>query len=149
MESGGLTKLLVLYITHHLVYLCRQHPITGAYHRSLINNAQNEDVYTNQVQMSMSIVPMQQVWPERSQNASDKQQTMEANLVDGLHIKSTGSHEVPHHGQVTKIGCQVQGCVPIIIRVKEVALHLGGKVLSNRKMAFHGTQEKGIVSSLH
>ena len=76
MESGGLTKLLVLYITHNLVYLCRQHPITGAYHRSLINNAQNEDVYTNQVQMSMSIVPMQQVWPERSQNASDKQQTM-------------------------------------------------------------------------
>ena len=27
-------------------------------------------------QMSMSTVSMQQVWPERSQNASDKQQTM-------------------------------------------------------------------------
>ena len=27
-------------------------------------------------QMSMSTVPMQQVWSERSQNASDKQQTM-------------------------------------------------------------------------
>ena len=26
MESGGLTKLLVVHITHHLVYLCRQHP---------------------------------------------------------------------------------------------------------------------------
>ena len=98
MQSGGLTKLLVVYITHHLVYLCRQHPITGAYHRSLINNTQNEDIYTTQVQMSMSTVPMQQVWPERSQSASDMQQTMEANLVNGLHIKSTGSHEVLHHG---------------------------------------------------
>ena len=149
MQSGGLTNLLVVYITHHLVYLCRQHPITGAYHRSLINNTQNEDIYTTQVQMSMSTVPMQQVWPERSQSASDKQQTMEANLVDGLHIKSTGSREVLHYRQVTKIGCHVQGCVPIIIRVKEVALHLGSKILSNRKMAFNGTQEKGIASSLH
>ena len=52
-------------------------------------------------QMSMSTVPMRQVWPERSQNASDKQQTMEANLVNGLHIKSTGSDQVLHHGQVT------------------------------------------------
>ena len=67
MQSGGLTNLLVVYIAHHLVYLCRHHPITGAYHRSLINNAQNEDVYTTQAEMSMSIVPMQQVWPERSQ----------------------------------------------------------------------------------
>ena len=92
-----------------------------------------------QVQMSMSTVPMQQVWLERSQNASDKQQTMEANLINGLHIKSTGSHEVLHHGEMTKIGCPVQGCVPIIIRVKEVVLHLGSKVLSNRKMAANGT----------
>ena len=76
MQSGGLTNLLVVYRTHHLVYLCRQHPITGAHHRSLINNRQNEDIYTTQVQMSMSTVPMQQVWPERSQSASDKQQTM-------------------------------------------------------------------------
>ena len=96
----------------------------------------------------MSTVPMQQVCPERAQNASDKQQTMQANLVNGLHIKSTGSHEVLHHGQLTKIGCKVQGCVSVIIRVKEVVLHLGGKVLSNGKMAFHGTQEKGISSSL-
>ena len=57
MQSGGLIKCLVVYITHHLVYLCRQHPITGAYHRSLINNTQNEDIYTTQVQMSMSTVP--------------------------------------------------------------------------------------------
>ena len=102
-----------------------------------------------QPQMSMSTAPMQQVWPERSQNASDKQQTMEANLVNGLHIKSTGFHEVLHHGQVTLFGCPVQGCVAIIIAVKEVAPHLGGKVLSNRKMAAPSTQEKGIASSLH
>ena len=76
MQSGGLTNLLVVYITHHLVYLCRKHPITGAYHRGLINNIQNEDIHTTQVQTYMSIVPMQQVWPERSQNASDKHQTM-------------------------------------------------------------------------
>ena len=124
-------------------------PYQESYHRSLINYAQNEDVYTTQVQMSMSTVPMQQVWPEKSQSASDKQQTMEANLGNGLHIKSTGFHKVLHHGQLTKIGCQVQGCVPIIIRVKEVALHLGSKILSNRKMATNGTQEKGIASSLH
>ena len=99
--------------------------------------------------MSLSTVPMQQLWPERSQNASDKQQTMEANLVNGLHIKSTGSHEVLHHGQLTLLGCPVQGCVSSIIRVKNVALHLGGKVLSNRKMAANGTQVKGIASSLH
>ena len=148
MDSGG-TGTSTSSVPHQLVYLCRQHPITGAYHRSLINNAQNEDVYTTQVQMSMSTVPMQQVWPERSQNASDKQQTMEANLVNGLHIKSTGPHEVLHHGQLTLLGCPVQGCVSSIIRVKEVALHLGGKVLSNRKMATNGTQVKGIASSLH
>ena len=88
------------------------------------------------------------VFREGTKHTSDKQQTMQANLVSGLHIKSTGSHEVLHHGQLTKIGCKVQGCVPVIIRVKEVALHLGGKVLSNGKMAFHGTQEKGISSSL-
>ena len=99
--------------------------------------------------MSMSTVYTQQVWPERSQNASDKQQIMYANLGNGLHIKSTGSHEVLHHAQMTKIGCYVQGCVPIIIRVKEVALHFGSKILSNRKMATNGTQEKGIASSLH
>ena len=148
MDSGG-TGTSTSSVTHQLVYLCRQHSITGAYHRSLINNTQNEGVYTTQVQMSVSTVPMQQVWPQRSQSASHKQKTIEANLVDGLHIISTGSHEVLHHRQVTKIGCHVQGCVPIIIRVKEVAPHLGSKVLSNRKMAFHGTQEKGIVSSLH
>ena len=75
-------------------------------------------------------------------------QTMQANLVNGLYIKSTGSHEVLHHGQVTKIGCKVQGCVSVLIRVKEVALHFGGKVLSNGKMAFHDTQVKGISSAL-
>ena len=74
---------------------------------------------------------------------------MLANLVPCFHIKSTGPHEVLHHGQLTRFGCPVQGCVSNIIRVIEVALHLGGKVLSNRKMAAHGTQEKGIASSLH
>ena len=148
MDSGG-TGTSTSRVPHQLVYLCRQHPITGAYHRSLINNTQNEDIYTTQVQMSMSTVPMQQVWPERSQSASDKQQTMESNLVNGFHIKSTGSHKVLHHGQLTLLGCPVQGCVSSIIRVKEVALHLGGKVLSNRKMAALSTQEKGIASSLH
>ena len=93
-------------------------------------------------------MPTQQVCPERAQNASDKQQTMQANLVSGLHIQSTGSHEVLHHGQVTKIGCKVQGWVSVIIRVKEVALHLGAKVLSNGKMAFNCTQVKGISSAL-
>ena len=75
MDSGG-TGISTSSVTHQLVYLCRQHPITGAYHRSLINVTQNEGVYTTQVQMSMSTVLMQHVWPERSQNASDKQQTM-------------------------------------------------------------------------
>ena len=108
----------------------------------------NKEVYTTQVHMSMSTVPMLQVWPERAQNATDKQQTMQANLVNGLHIKSTGSHEVLHYGQLTKIGCKVQGCVSVIIRIKEVALHLGDKVLSNGKMAALSTQEKGILPSL-
>ena len=74
---------------------------------------------------------------------------MLANLVPCFQITSTGSHEVLHHGQLTLLGCPVQGCISIIIRVKEVALHLGGKVLSNHKMAAHGTQEEGIASSLH
>ena len=115
---------------------------------SHINDTHNKEVYTTQVQVSMSTVPMQQVCPERAQNASDKQQTMQANLVNGLRIKSTGSHEVFHHGQLTIIDCKVQGCGSVIIRVKEVALHLGGKVLSNSKMATHGTQENSISSSL-
>ena len=74
MDSGG-TGISTSSVPHQLVYLCRQHPITyqESYHRSLINNTQNEDVYTIQVQMSMSTVPMQQVRSERSQNASDKQ----------------------------------------------------------------------------
>ena len=96
----------------------------------------------------MSTVPMQRVCPERVQNTSDKQQTMQTNLAPCFHIKSTGSHEVLHHGQLTLVGCPVQGCVSSNIRVKEVALYLGCKVLSNGKMAFHGTQEKGISSSL-
>ena len=81
--------------------------------------------------------------------ASDKQYIMQANLIPCFHIKSTGSHEVLHHGQLALLGCPVQGCVSIIIRVKEVALHFWGKVLSNSKMATHGTQVKGIASSLH
>ena len=56
MESGGLTYLLVVY--HISWEVCAD---TILYHRSLINNAQNEGVYTTQVQMSMSTVPMQQV----------------------------------------------------------------------------------------
>ena len=71
MESSGLTYLLVVY--HISWEICAD---TILYHRGLINKAQNEGVYTTQVQMSMSTVPMQQVWLERSQNASDKQQTM-------------------------------------------------------------------------
>ena len=69
----GRTHLLV---PHKLVYLCRQLPTIGVLPQEFFNNAQNEDVYTTQVQTSMSTVPMQQVWPERLQNASDKQQTM-------------------------------------------------------------------------
>ena len=79
--------------------------------------------------------------------ASDKQQM--ANLVDGLNIKSTGSHKVLHHGQPTLLGGPVQRCVSIIIRIKEVVLHLGGKVLSNYQMATNSTFIKGIESSLH
>ena len=74
---------------------------------------------------------------------------MLANLVPCFHIKSTGPHEVLHYGQLTLLGCPVQGCMSIIIRVKEVALHLGGKVLSNHKMATNGTCIKGIEPSLH
>ena len=141
----GLTYLLVVY---HIksCNMCRQHYKIGLT-LSHSNDTQTKEVYTTQVQVSMSTVPLQQVCPERAQN-TENQQTMQANLVNGLHIKSTGCHEVLHHGQLTKIGCKVQGCVSIIIRVKEVAHHLGGKVLSNSKMAAHGTQEKGISSSL-
>ena len=139
----GLTYLLVVYhINSCTYYMCRQQKCIH------INDTHTKEVYTTQVQVSMSTVPMQQVCPERAQNASDKQPTMQANLVNGLHIKSTGSHEVLHHGQLPIIGCKVQGCGSVIIRVKEVALHLGGKVLGNGKMAFSGTQEKGISSSL-
>ena len=77
MESGGLTYLYASIVYHINWCTCTDSiPYQESYHRSLINNAQNEGVYTTQVQMSMSTVPMQQVWPERSQNASDKQQTM-------------------------------------------------------------------------
>ena len=87
-----LTYLLVVY--HIKSYnMCRQHYKTGLTLRHS-NNAQSKEAYTTQV--SISTVPMQQVCPERTQNASDKQQTMQANLVNGLHIKSTGSHEVLH-----------------------------------------------------
>ena len=118
----GLTYLLVVYHINWCAYICRQHYKTVV---TLICTHNKED-YITQVQVSMSTLPMQQVCPERAQNASDKQQTMQANLANGLQIKSTGSHEVLHHGQLTKIGCKVQGCVSVIIRVKEVALHLGG-----------------------
>ena len=150
MESDG-TDISTSSVPHQLMYIkyvynirimCRQQK------SSHINDTHNKEVYTTQVQVSMSTVPMQQVCPERALNASDKQQTMQANLVNGLHVKSTGSHEVLNHGQLTKTGCKVQGCVSIIIRVKEVALHLGGKVLSNGNMAALSTQEKGISSSL-
>ena len=74
---------------------------------------------------------------------------MHANLVNDLHIKSVWSHEVLHHEQLALLGCPVQSCVSIIIQVKEVAIHFRGKVLSNSKMAAHGTQVKGIASPLH
>ena len=76
MESSGLHDRSTSSVLHQLCICADNIPLQESYHRSLINNAQNEDVYTTQVQMSMSTVPMQQVWPERSQNASDKQQTM-------------------------------------------------------------------------
>ena len=96
------TDISTSSVPHQLVHV---HTLQN---RSHINDdTQNKKVYTTQVQVSMSTVPMQQVCPERSQNASDKQQRMQANLVNGLHIKSTGSHEVLHHEHLTKIGCQV------------------------------------------
>ena len=87
--------------------MCRQQ-----YEKVTLSHTHNSDthikeVYTTQVQVSMSTVPMQQVCPERAQNASDKQQTMQANLVNGLHIQCTGSHEVLHHGQLTLLSCPV------------------------------------------
>ena len=75
MESSG-TDTSTSSVPHQLVYMCTQHPITGVLSQELINNTQNEDVCTAQVQMSMSIVPTQQVWPESSQNAEDKQHIM-------------------------------------------------------------------------
>ena len=94
MESDG-TDISTSSVPHEPVYIptymCRQEK------SSHISDTHNKEVYTTQVQVSMSTVPMQQVCPERAQNASDKQQTMQANLVNGLHIKSTGSHEVLHH----------------------------------------------------
>ena len=65
MESSG-TDTSTSSVPHQLVYMSQE----------LINNTQNEDVCTAEVQMSMSIVPTQQVWPESSQNAEDKQHIM-------------------------------------------------------------------------
>ena len=76
MESSGLHNTSISSVPHQLVYLCRQHPTIGVLPRKSFNNAQNEDANRTLVQMSMSTVPMQQVGPERSQNASDKQQTI-------------------------------------------------------------------------
>ena len=57
-----------VYNTSSGVLVQTASPYQESYHRSvIINNTQNEGVYTTQVQMSMSTVPMQQVWPERSQ----------------------------------------------------------------------------------
>ena len=65
MESGGLTYLYVSIVYHINWCTCAyiQHPIPGVLPQESFNNAQNEGVYTTQVQMSMSTVPMQQVWP--------------------------------------------------------------------------------------
>ena len=81
-------RLTYLLIVYHMninwcMYMCRQQE------SSHINDTHNKVVYTTQVQVSMSTVPMQQVCPERVQNALDKQQTMQANLVNSLNIKST------------------------------------------------------------
>ena len=76
VEQRNLLGRTHLLVPHQLVYLCRQHPTIGVLPQESFNNAQNEDAYTTQVQMSMSTVSMQQVWPERSQDATDKQQTM-------------------------------------------------------------------------
>ena len=104
----------------------------------------------NNIRWSTSTMPMEQVrMPREVTIASDKQQSIYPNLVPCFHIKSTGFHEVLYCGQLALLGCPVQGCVSIVIRVKEVALHLGEKVLCNSKMATSSTQEKGVVSSLH
>ena len=149
MDSGG-TGMSTSSVPHQLVYLCRQHPIPGVLPQEFITMHKMKVFTQLKYKCPCPLCPCISCGhAERSQSASDKQQTMEANLVNGLHIKSTGSHEVLHHGEMTKIGCYVQGCVPIIIRVKEVVLHLGSKVLSNRKMTANGTQVKGIAFSLN
>ena len=127
------------------MYMCSQQK------GSHINDTPNKEVYTTQVRTSVHVYCAHAagVSRESTKRTSDKQQTMQANLVNGLYIKSTGLHEVVHYGQLTKIGCKMQGGGSVIIRIKEVALHLGGQVLSNGKMAFNGTQKKGISTFLH
>ena len=64
----GLTYISTSSVPHELMYIrtymCRQQK------SSHINDTQNKEVYTTQVQVSMSTVPMQQVCTERAQNAS-------------------------------------------------------------------------------
>ena len=94
MESDG-TDISTSSVPQEIVYIrtCADNKRVV----TLMIYTHNKEVYATHVQVPMSTVPMQQVCPERAQNASDKQQTMQANLVNGLHIKSTGSHEVLHH----------------------------------------------------
>ena len=60
----------------------------------------------------------------------------------------TGLHEVINHGQMTLLSCIVYGCEAAIICIKEVILHLWGKVLCNVNMATQSTRMKGIQSTL-
>ena len=67
MESDG-NVISTSSVPHQLVHV---HMLQN---RSHIADTQTKGVYTTQVQVSMSTVSMQQVCPERSQNAYNKQQ---------------------------------------------------------------------------
>ena len=65
-DETYLVKLVYIIVQYQL-YACADNK------SSHINDTHNKEVYTTQVQVSMSTVPMQQVCPERVQNTSDKQ----------------------------------------------------------------------------
>ena len=66
MESDG-TDISQHELMYVRTYMCRQQKSRHIY------DTHNKESFTTQVQVSMSTVPMQQVCPERAQNASDKQ----------------------------------------------------------------------------
>ena len=63
----GVTYLPVMY---HINWCTNVHVQTTKHD---INDTDNKQVYTAQVQVIIPTVPMQQVCPERVQNTSDKQ----------------------------------------------------------------------------